>query len=76
MADERQESTRQGVAPAPESEQGRNAEQKNRDAFASAPEGSRPDGAMGGTTDADAPVDDAEFSRVINERADRREQKR
>lgn len=76
MRDERQESTKQGIAPAPESEQGRTAEKNGRDAFASAPEATRPDGAMGGTSDADAPVDDAEFSRVINERADRREQKR
>jgi hypothetical protein len=76
MPDERQESTRDGIGAAPESEMGRAAEERNRETFSNMPASTRPDGGMGGTSDVDAPVDDAEYGRAINERADRRETKR
>ena len=59
MPDERQDSTAQGIAPAPESEAGRIADERRREELANAPESSRPDGAMGGTSDADSPGDEA-----------------
>jgi hypothetical protein len=59
MPDERQDSTAQGIAPAPESEQGREADARRREALANAPESTRPDSAMGGTSDADSPGDEA-----------------
>jgi hypothetical protein len=59
MPDERQTSTREGIAPAPESEIGREAEARQRDALAHAPVESRPDSAMGGTSDADSPADES-----------------
>jgi hypothetical protein len=59
MPDERQTSTREGIAPAPESTMGREAEARQRDALAHAPVESRPDGAMGGTSDADSPADES-----------------
>jgi hypothetical protein len=59
MPDERQTSTREGIAPAPESEMGREAEARQRDALTHAPVESRPDSAMGGTSDADAPADES-----------------
>ena len=59
MPDERQESTAQGIAPAPESEIGRVADEQRREQLANAPEESRPDSAMGGTSDADSAADEA-----------------
>jgi hypothetical protein len=59
MPDERQTSTREGIAPAPESTIGREAESRQRDALTHAPVESRPDSAMGGTSDADAPADES-----------------
>jgi hypothetical protein len=59
MPDERQTSTREGIAPAPESRIGREAESRQRDALTHAPVESRPDSAMGGTSDADAPADES-----------------
>ena len=59
MPDERQESTAQGIAPAPESEIGRAADERRIDQVIHAPEESRPDGAMGGTSDADSAADEA-----------------
>jgi hypothetical protein len=59
MPDERQTSTREGIAPAPESKIGREAESRQRDALAHAPVESRPDSAMGGTSDADSPADES-----------------
>ena len=73
MPDERKESTREGIAPAPESEIGRKAGDRNREQLIGTPSGARPDSGMGGTSDVDAPVDDAEYGRAINERSDRRE---
>ena len=59
MPDERQESTAQGIAPAPESEVGRAAEERRRKEMIEAPESTRPDSAMGGTSDADTAPDEA-----------------
>jgi hypothetical protein len=59
MPDERQESTAEGIAPAPESDIGRAADERRRQELARAPEESRPDGAMGGTSDADSAADEA-----------------
>lgn len=72
MPDERQESTREGVAPAPESEVGRKAEEKLQRKMARTPRNARPDSAMGGTSDADRPADQAELERLIREREERR----
>jgi hypothetical protein len=71
MPDERKESIAQGIAAPPESEIGRDAAARNREGMVR--DVVRPDGAMGGTSDIDSPVDDAEFGRAINERTDRRE---
>jgi hypothetical protein len=59
MPDERQDSTAAGIAPAPESSIGRAADEQRREQLIQAPEESRPDGAMGGTSDADSAGDEA-----------------
>jgi hypothetical protein len=59
MPDERQDSTAQGIAPAPESAIGQAADERRVDRLAHAPESSRPDSAMGGTSDADSAGDEA-----------------
>lgn len=59
MPDERQESTREGIAPAPESEIGAEAADRQRDALTHTPPEARPESAMGGTSDADSPADEA-----------------
>jgi hypothetical protein len=59
MPDERQESTAEGIAPAPESEIGRAADARRREAVASMPPEARPDGGTGGTSDADSAADEA-----------------
>lgn len=68
MPDERAESTAQGIGVPPESEVGKKAEERAAELLTHTPPEQRPDGAMGGTSDVDAPVDDAEFSRARNQR--------
>ena len=67
MPDERAESISQGIAPPPESERGREAEARNREKLIRTPPEAQPDSAMGGTSDVDAPVDDAEWNRLRNQ---------
>ena len=67
MPDERAESIAHGIAPPPESERGRRAEERNREQQIRTPPEAQPDSAMGGTSDVDAPVDDAEYNRLRNE---------
>jgi hypothetical protein len=59
MPDERLESTKAGIAPAPESEIGRAADERRRQQIIQTPPEARPDSAMGGTSDADSPGDEA-----------------
>jgi hypothetical protein len=59
MPDERQESTKQGIAPAPESEIGRAADARRREEVTHEPASARPDAGMGGTSDADSAGDEA-----------------
>jgi hypothetical protein len=59
MPDERQESTAQGIAPAPESEIGRKADARRREQLTHEPESARPDSGMGGTSDGDTAADEA-----------------
>jgi hypothetical protein len=59
MPDERQESTREGIAPAPESEIGQDAAERQRSRLIRTPPEAQPDSAMGGTSDADSPADEA-----------------
>ena len=61
MGDEREQSTREGIAPAPESEIGREAEARQRHALTHTPVESRPDSALGGTSDADSPADESQL---------------
>jgi hypothetical protein len=72
MPDERAESITQGIAAPDESRIGKDAEARNREELVNVPEEARPDSAMGGTSDVDAPVDDAETARLIHERDDAR----
>lgn len=67
MPDERAESIQQGIAAPDESRIGKEAEARNREQLIDIPEEARPDGAMGGTSDVDAPVDDAELLRARNQ---------
>lgn len=66
MPDERQESIEQGIAAPKESEIGRAADAKRRDELVNAPESSRPDSGMGGTSDVDSPADDAATTAAKN----------
>jgi hypothetical protein len=59
MSDERQDSTREGIAPAPESALGQDAAERQRARLIRTPSEARPDSAMGGTSDADSPADKA-----------------
>lgn len=68
MPDERAESLKQGIAVPDESKVGKEAEARRHEALANVPEEARPDGALGGTSDVDAPVDDAETSRAIHQK--------
>lgn len=67
MPDERAESIAQGIAAPDDSRVGKEAEARLREQLVNTPEEARPDGAMGGTSDVDAPVDDAETNRLMNE---------
>lgn len=67
MPDERAESISQGIAPPEESKIGKEAERRAQEELINTPESARPDSAMGGTSDVDAPVDDAEMLRARNE---------
>jgi hypothetical protein len=53
MPDDRQDSTAEGITPAPESEIGRAADQRRVDRVIHAPEEARPESTMGGTSDSD-----------------------
>lgn len=68
MPDERAESISQGIAAPPESKEGKKAEERNREQLIRTPPEAQPDSAMGGTSDVDAPVDDAELNRARRER--------
>lgn len=59
MPDERKQSIEEGIAPPPESAIGREAEKRLQEKLTHAPVETRPDAAMGGTSDADAPGDEA-----------------
>ena len=59
MPDERQESTAQGIAPAPESAIGREADERRREQVTRLPPEARPDAGIGGTSDADSAGDEA-----------------
>jgi hypothetical protein len=59
MSDERQESTREGIAPAPESTIGQDAAARQQAQLIRTPPEARPDSAMGGTSDSDSPADEA-----------------
>jgi hypothetical protein len=59
MADERKDSTQRGIAPPPDSPIGQAAERENQEELIHTPEEARPDSAMGGTSDADSPGDEA-----------------
>jgi hypothetical protein len=59
MADERKNSTEEGIAPPPESPKGKAAERENRKDLIQTPEDARPESGMGGTSDADSPGDEA-----------------
>ncbi|HYH07451.1 MAG TPA: hypothetical protein VEK11_10385 [Thermoanaerobaculia bacterium] len=67
MPDERAESLKQGIAAPDESRIGKEAEDRRRDELIHTPPEAQPDSAMGGTSDVDAPVDDAEMLRARNE---------
>lgn len=67
MPDERAESIHQGIAAPDESRIGKEAEARLKEQLVHTPEDARPDSALGGTSDVDAPVDDAEMSRALNE---------
>lgn len=59
MSDERMKSTREGIAAPPESDEGRRADTERRRKLADQNPEQRPDSAMGGTSDADSPGDEA-----------------
>jgi len=59
MPDERQQSTAEGIAPAPESKIGQKADERRIERLRHEPEESRPDGGVGGTSDSDSPADEA-----------------
>lgn len=67
MPDERAESLKQGIAVPEESKVGKDAEVRRLEELQNAPEETRPDGAMGGTSDVDSPVDEAETTRALNQ---------
>ena len=59
MPDERQESTKHGIAPAPESAIGRAEEERRQAELRRTPPEAQPDSAMGGTSDNDTAGDEA-----------------
>jgi len=59
MPDERQQSTREGIAPAPESKVGEDAAARQQERLIHTPPEAQPESAMGGTSDADSPADEA-----------------
>lgn len=59
MTDERKDSTAHGIAPPPESAIGEKAERRNRERLIHTPPEAQPESAMGGTSDADTPGDEA-----------------
>ena len=59
MGEERQQSTREGIAPAPERAIGAQAAEQRRGDHLETPPGAQPDSAMGVTSDVDSPADDA-----------------
>lgn len=59
MPDERQQSTREGIAPAPESEIGRQADERRREQVIRTPPEAQPEGGVGGTSDAGTAGDEA-----------------
>jgi hypothetical protein len=64
MPDERQDSIRKGIAVPPESEVGKAAAEENRKRNAELPPIG---GAMGGTSDADSPADEAYFDAEVGD---------
>lgn len=68
MPNERDESLKQGIAAPDESPIAREAEARRREQLLNTPPEAQADSAMGGTSDVDAPVDDAEMLRARNER--------
>ena len=64
MADERQDSIRQGIGVPPESEIGKAAAEEKRKRNAQGPEIG---GGMGGTSDADSPGDEAQFNAQVGD---------
>ena len=67
MPDERQESIEQGIAAPKESEIGRTADARRQERLRNAPESTRPDGAMGGTSDVDSPSDESATNAALND---------
>ena len=67
MPDERAESLKQGIAAPDESPIAKEAEKRRIEQLVNTPVNARPDSAMGGTSDADSPADEAETSRAMNE---------
>lgn len=67
MPDERQESIEQGIAAPKESEIGRAADARRKEELRNAPENTRPDGAMGGTSDVDSPADESATTAAMND---------
>ena len=65
MADERQDSIRQGIGVPPESEVGKAAAEEKRKRNAQGPEIG---GGMGGTSDADSPGDEAQFNAQVGDK--------
>jgi hypothetical protein len=59
VPDERQDSTRKGVAPAPESQIGTEQEKRQQAELIHTPPEAQPEGAIGGTSDSDSPADEA-----------------
>ncbi|HEX6083703.1 MAG TPA: hypothetical protein VF266_04205 [Thermoanaerobaculia bacterium] len=70
MPDERAESISQGIGAPPESKVGREAEERAKEKLIHTPPEAQADSAMGGTSDVDAPVDDAELSRALHQTSD------
>lgn len=74
MSDERMKSTREGIAAPPESAEGKRADDERRQKLSEQTPQQRPDSAMGGTSDADSPGDEAfvEASQGLDEDDDAR----
>ena len=70
MPDERAESISQGIGAPAESKVGREAEERAKEKLIHTPPEAQADSAMGGTSDVDAPVDDAELNRALHQTSD------